>query len=85
MKMKQNKQFDALDAWLKQMEAASAIQSQSAGSFMTPTDSGMSSFESSLLAPENYLPLAAQLVAANPDQQNPKLISQALSVAPPVC
>ncbi len=35
-------------------------------------------------APETYLPLAAQLAAANPAQQNLKLVSQALSTAPPV-
>ncbi len=47
------------------------------------TDSGTSSSDSSMPAPESCLLLAAQLAAANPTQQNPKLVGQALSAAPP--
>ncbi len=75
LETKQNRQFDALDAWLKQMEVAQGAQPQSVASLMMPMDSGTSTSDSSVPAPENCLLLAAQLAAANPAQQNPKLVS----------
>ncbi len=50
---------------------------------MVPTDTGTSTSDSLVPAPESDLSLAAQLAAANPTQQNPKLIGQALSAGPP--
>ncbi len=45
---------------------------------------GMSISDSSVPTPNSDLLLAAQLAVANPTRQNPKLIGQALSAAPPV-
>ncbi len=72
-----------LEERLKQLETGRVDQPSVV---LTPptTDSGTSSSETPLPAPESYLPLAAQLAAANPARQNPKLIGQALSAAPPV-
>ncbi len=84
IRMGQQRQFNTLDVRLKQLEAGWVEQPSVTGSSSVVTDSGMSSSESFVPAPETYLPLAAQLVAVNPARQNPKLISQALSVAPPV-
>ncbi len=72
-----------LEERLKQLEMGWAEQPSAV---LTPStmDSGTSISDSSVPAPEIYLSLAAQLAAANPTWQNPKLISQALSAAPPV-
>ncbi len=48
-----------------------------------PTDSGTSISDSSMPALESDLSLAAQLAAANPAWQNPKLIGQTLSMVLP--
>ncbi len=67
----QQRQFDSLEMRLKQLEAAQVQQPSTLSS------------KFSMPAPEISLPLAAQLAAANPARQNPKLIGQALSAALP--
>ncbi len=82
MEMRPNKQFEALDAWLKQTEVGWRTQPGPVASLAMPMDNAMPTSDSPMSAPESDLSLAAQLAAANPTQQNVKLISQALSAMP---
>ncbi len=83
LEVRQDRQFGLLDARLKQMETIQGSGPQTIVRSTAATDSGMSIYVSPLPAPEAFLPLAAKLAAVNPAQQNPKLISQALSTMPP--
>ncbi len=78
IRMGQQRQFDTLDVRLRQLEATQVEWSSVTGGPLVSTES------SSMPAPEVYLSLAAQLAAANPAWQNPKLVGQALSMTPPV-
>ncbi len=84
IQMGQRRQFDTLDTWLKQLETARVQQLPAASASVTPLVNCTSISDSSLPAPETYLPLTILLVATNPAWQNPRLIGQALSVTPPL-
>ncbi len=83
------KEVDSLHQRLQQIEqhqvgplALGVAQTQLAASASATTDSSMPISDPPMPASDMFLPLAALLAAANPAQQNPKLIGQTLSAMP---
>ncbi len=77
------KEVGSLQQRLQQVEHQQTGATSTAATPMLTSDDGMSTSGSSMSASKSDLSLAAQLAAANPARQNPKLISQALSATPP--